>query len=68
MADLYPPREALMPSALFTLSPFIGPILGPLISSFIAFNTNWRWIFWTCNIWSACMFLALYFCVPETCE
>lgn len=57
-----------MPLAWFTFSTFLGPLLGPLLSSFIAYNTDWRWVFWTNNIWSASMWLAIFFWLPETCE
>ena len=68
VADLYTNRQTFMPVAIFTMTPFLGRIIGPIVGSFIAFNADWRWVFWFMNIWSAIMFVALYFFVPETCE
>ena len=50
----------------FSASPFIGPVLGPLISGFINQNTDWRWTYFTIIIWAACMLVLLLIFVPET--
>ncbi len=42
------------PMALFSGGALFGTGLGPLVSGFIAQNTNWRWVFWvqvcTCGL------------------
>lgn len=38
--------------AVYTGSPFIGPVLGPLIAGFINQNANWRWTFRILIIWT----------------
>lgn len=68
VADLYAPEQAFMPVEVFSISPYLGRVLGPLISGFVAYNADWRWVFGFLNIWSAVMCAALFFCVPETCE
>lgn len=50
---------------LFTITPFLGPVLGPLVSGFINQFTSWRWTFYVLLIWSGVMFVAVLF-VPET--
>jgi len=50
----------------FSASPFIGPVLGQLISGFINQNTDWRWSYYTIIIWAAVMFALLMVFVPET--
>ncbi|KAL1711250.1 hypothetical protein EV715DRAFT_298386 [Schizophyllum commune] len=37
--------------AVYTLSFFFGPIVGPLVSGFINQHANWRWIFRVLIIW-----------------
>jgi multidrug resistance protein len=54
IADLYHAENRNTPMALFSGWVLIGTGLGPLVSGFIAQNTNWRWVFWvqviTCGI------------------
>ena len=38
--------------AMYTLSLFVGPVLGPVISGFINQNTDWRWTYRVLIIWS----------------
>lgn len=45
--------------AVYTVSPFAGPVIGPLISGFINQNTNWRWTYYTQIIWTFCELVAL---------
>jgi MFS family permease len=47
---------------------FIGPILGPIIGSFVAENEayGWRWCYWVTAIWNAVAFLLIATCMPET--
>jgi len=35
---------------IYTLGPFLGPTLGPLVSGFINQNTSWRWTFYVIMI------------------
>ncbi|KAL1749372.1 hypothetical protein FB107DRAFT_280925 [Schizophyllum commune] len=37
--------------AVYTLSFFFGPIVGPLVSGFINQHADWRWIFRVLIIW-----------------
>jgi MFS family permease len=54
VSDLYHARDRNTPMALFSGGALFGTGLGPLVSGFIAQNTNWRWVFWvqviTCGI------------------
>ena len=54
--------------AIYTLHPFIGTMLGPVLSGFINQNTNWRWTYWTLQIWIFVQLLAIIGLVPETFE
>jgi MFS family permease len=54
VSDLYHAHDRNTPMALFSGGVLFGTGLGPLVSGFIAQNTNWRWVFWvqviTCGI------------------
>ena len=52
--------------AFYTVSPFIGPILGPLVSGFINQNTSWRWTYYVVIIWATVELAMLVLFVPET--
>lgn len=66
VSDLFINSEVNLPMAVFTISPFIGPVLGPLISGFINQNTNWRWTYRVMLIWIFVEMLCLILFVPET--
>jgi MFS family permease len=51
---------------IFSAAPFIGPVLGPLVSGFINENTYWRWTYYVVIIWAAVMLAFLVVFVPET--
>lgn len=50
----------------FSLSPFFGPSVGPLISGFIVQHTKWRWVFWLMLIWSGVLFVVVVLFSKET--
>jgi DHA1 family multidrug resistance protein-like MFS transporter len=52
---------------LFTTTGFAGPILGPIIGSYVAQSyLGWRWCYWITAIWNGFCFLMVVFCMPET--
>lgn len=53
---------------LYSVSPFVGPGLGPLISGFVCQHLNYRWLFYIMCIWSGVLTLMVFFFVPETYE
>jgi len=54
VSDLYHKEDRNTPMALFSGAALFGTGLGPLVSGFIAQNTDWRWVFWvqviTCGL------------------
>ncbi|KAF9494684.1 MFS general substrate transporter [Pleurotus eryngii] len=66
VSDLFSDATIAGPMALYTISPFIGPILGPLISGFINQNLYWRWTYRLQLMWIFAQYLALFLFVPET--
>ncbi|KAI0283758.1 major facilitator superfamily domain-containing protein [Russula brevipes] len=66
VGDMFPNRTVGTPMAFYTVSPFLGPELGPLVSGFINQNTTWRWTYYLLIIWSFLQLVALVCFVPET--
>lgn len=66
VGDLFARHELQAPMALFSVSPFVGPSLGPLLGGFINYNVDWRWTYYVLLIWSGIVWLAVVFVVPET--
>lgn len=66
VSDVFAASDIFVPMAIYTNGPFLGPVFGPLLSGFINQNTNWRWTFFTINIWSAVMLAILVFFGPES--
>ncbi|KAJ7595726.1 major facilitator superfamily domain-containing protein [Mycena floridula] len=66
VSDLFAKGKVASPMAFYTVTPFLGPILGPLISGFINQNTSWRWTYRMLLVWTFVEFLVLFMIVPET--
>ncbi|KAI0079678.1 MFS general substrate transporter [Panus rudis PR-1116 ss-1] len=66
VSDLFANDKVATPMAVFTISPFIGPVVGPLISGFINQNTYWRWTYRVMIIWISVELVGLLLFVPET--
>jgi multidrug resistance protein len=64
--DLFSRKELRAPMAVFSVSPFIGPSLGPLVGGFINYYADWRWTYYVLIIWSVPVWLAVVLFVPET--
>lgn len=53
--------------ALFTLAPFAGPAIGPIVGGYIdVAGASWRWLFWTLTIFAGACLAIIFFTVPET--
>lgn len=66
ISDLFIKEEIMLPVMMYTLTPFIGPGVGPLIGGFIVHNTNWRWTNFVMAIAVVVMLMFITFVVPET--
>ncbi|KAH8696794.1 MFS multidrug transporter-like protein [Phaeosphaeriaceae sp. PMI808] len=47
VGDLTVPERRAVPSALYIMSPFLGPSFGPVIGSIVTVKMSWRWTQWT---------------------
>ena len=50
ITDMWTKSDISWPMGIYTLGPFLGPTLGPLVSGFINQNTSWRWTFYVIMI------------------
>ncbi|KAI0637769.1 MFS general substrate transporter [Trametes polyzona] len=66
VSDLFDNHTVATPMAVYTISPFIGPVLGPLVGGFIVQNTDWRWCYRVLLIWQFVQTILLFIFVPET--
>ncbi|KAH6664719.1 MFS multidrug transporter-like protein [Halenospora varia] len=66
VSDLYHAEQRNKPMALFSGGALFGTGLGPLVSGFIAQNTNWRWIFWVQVITCGLLIIAVTLFLKET--
>ncbi|KAF8879767.1 major facilitator superfamily domain-containing protein [Gymnopilus junonius] len=66
VSDLFTDKNVSTPMALYTISPFVGPVVGPLLSGFINQNLDWRWTYYILIMWALGELLALVLFVPET--
>ncbi|KZF22519.1 MFS general substrate transporter [Xylona heveae TC161] len=66
VGDMFTRDKLGAPMMIFTASPFLGPVGGPLIGGFINQFTTWRWSFWVTLIWSGVMLGLIILMVPET--
>ncbi|OAX40792.1 MFS general substrate transporter [Rhizopogon vinicolor AM-OR11-026] len=66
VSDMFPNLTIANPMAVYTMSPFIGPVVGPMISGFINQNLYWEWTYRVQLCWIFAEFLMLVMFVPET--
>ncbi|KAI0786398.1 major facilitator superfamily domain-containing protein [Abortiporus biennis] len=66
VSDMFSGSQVATPMAVFTISPFIGPVVGPLMSGFINQHLNWRWTYRIMLIWTFVQIVGLLLIVPET--
>jgi MFS family permease len=59
VSDLFHPNQVGTPMAMYSLSPFVGPVIGPAMSGFINQHTTWRWTYYMLIIWSFLQWVGL---------
>lgn len=66
VGDLFIRAEMQAPMAVFTLAPFAGPSVGPLVGGFINTYVYWRWTHYVLLIAAGALLAAITLFVPET--
>ncbi|KAH0838213.1 major facilitator superfamily domain-containing protein [Lanmaoa asiatica] len=69
ISDIWSPKERGAALAVFTVAPFAGPGIGPLVGGYLyQAGVSWRWIFWFLTIFAGVCWLQIILTVPETFE
>jgi MFS family permease len=66
VADLFNAKDRGLAMSVFSVAPFMGPVLGPIISGFLGQARGWVWVEGFMAIFSGAVFFIAVFIVPET--
>ncbi|KAI8976291.1 MFS general substrate transporter [Trametes punicea] len=67
MSDIWDADTRGKALALFTLAPFAGPTLGPIVSGFMAVShVSWRWVYYVLAFFAGGCLIATALTLPET--
>ncbi|KAK8122660.1 MFS transporter [Apiospora sp. TS-2023a] len=66
IADLFPPAQRGLAMTLYCVAPFLGPMLGPVVSGFVSDSIGWRWVEGVCCIAIGVTGILGVIFVPET--
>ncbi|KAL7424205.1 hypothetical protein Q5752_001791 [Cryptotrichosporon argae] len=66
VTDVFANAKVATPMMVWSASPFLGPVIGPVVSGFINQNTYWRWTYYVILIWAGLMLACLVAFLPET--
>jgi MFS family permease len=67
LADIWDNETRGTAMAIFIISPFAGPALGPIVGGYIEVaGVSWRWVFWVLTILAGVCLLLAVFVIPET--
>ncbi|CAL1704107.1 unnamed protein product [Somion occarium] len=67
VSDIWTPRERGVASALYASAPFLGPVLGPLVSGWVAeTRLGWRFNFWIMLMCAGFSLVFGFLATPET--
>jgi len=67
LADIWDADRRGIAMSLFSLAPFAGPALGPIVGGFVgASGASWRWLFWVLTMFAGFCFLIIAATIPET--
>ncbi|KAI9005541.1 major facilitator superfamily domain-containing protein [Hyaloraphidium curvatum] len=65
IGDIFLPAQRAYPMTVFSLMPFLGPVLGPVISGYMGISFGWRSVFIFLSAFSGASLCLAWF-VPET--
>ncbi|KAF8140369.1 major facilitator superfamily domain-containing protein [Boletus edulis] len=69
ISDIWGPKERGAALAIFTVAPFAGPGIGPIVGGYLyQAGVSWRWAFWIISIFAGVCWLQIILTVPETYE
>lgn len=65
-SDMFEQKDIGIPTLMFSMAPFLGPGIGPMIGATINTNLGYRWIFKVMLLWSVGLLVLVALLVPET--
>ncbi|KAL1883778.1 hypothetical protein VTK73DRAFT_8314 [Phialemonium thermophilum] len=66
LGDLFTAEQRGRAMSIYSLTPLLGPAIGPIAGGFITQRTTWRWIFYSTTIADAVIQLVGLFLLRET--
>lgn len=67
IADVWDAKARGIALSFFSIAPFAGPAIGPIVSGAIQVRmASWRYVYWTCMAFSGVCLLLVIFTVRET--
>ncbi|KAG2120750.1 MFS general substrate transporter [Suillus discolor] len=70
ISDIWDAKQRGTALAVFTVAPFAGPGIGPVVSGYLILaGVSWRWLFWILTIFASpagVCWLQIIFTMPET--
>ena len=67
MSDIWDANTRGKALAFFTLAPFAGPSLGPIVGGYmVVAGVSWRWVFWLLTFFAAFLLVITFLTLPET--
>lgn len=66
VSDMWPSLEKTYAFPIFAISGLSGPLLGPVMASYVINLGSWRWAEWIVLITSAVVLSLILLCQPET--
>ncbi|KAI1082714.1 MFS general substrate transporter [Whalleya microplaca] len=67
LTDLFAPEHRGRAMAVYSLTPLLGPAIGPIAGAFITERATWRWSFWATALLDAGVLGAGLVVLRETC-
>lgn len=67
ISDIWDARGRGTALAVFTVAPFAGPGIGPVVAGYLVLaGVSWHWLFWILTIFAGVCWLQIVFTIPET--
>ncbi|WRT68612.1 uncharacterized protein IL334_005590 [Kwoniella shivajii] len=67
LADIWDGDHRGQAMSIFSLAPFAGPSIGPIVAGAIQVTgTNWRWVYWILTMFAGFCLAVIVIFVPET--
>ncbi|KAL7422377.1 hypothetical protein Q5752_003023 [Cryptotrichosporon argae] len=67
LADIWDGDHRGQAMSIFSLAPFAGPSIGPIVSGYIEVaGVDWRWVYWILTMFAGACLALIVFTLPET--